>query len=125
MTTLNKIVSIIDDEQDIVCLFKDALQDALQDMNEFSVVTFTDPTLALEHFKENKSNYALVLSDYKMPCISGMDLIKQIKQVNPTVRTLLMTAIDIDNQLIQQYTAKKILDGCLQKPIRIKELDRK
>jgi DNA-binding NtrC family response regulator len=85
LTTLNKIVSIIDDEEDIVCLFKDALQD----MDEFSVVTFTDPTLALEHFKENKSNYALVLSDYKMPCISGMDLIKQIKQVNPTVRTLL------------------------------------
>ena len=64
-------------------------------MEGFSVVTFTDPTLALTHFKENTSDYALVLSDYKMPCMSGIELIKQIKDRNPTVRTLLMTALKL------------------------------
>ena len=91
LATLSKIVSIVDDEEDIVTLFKDALQG----MEGFSVVTFTDPTLALTHFKENTSDYALVLSDYKMPCMSGIELIKQIKDRNPTVRTLLMTALKL------------------------------
>ncbi len=78
LATLSRIISIVDDEEDIVSLFKDALEG----MEGLSVVTFTDPILALEHFKENKSDYALVLSDYKMPCMSGMDLIKQIKKRN-------------------------------------------
>ena len=116
--TLDKIISIVDDEEDIVILFKDALKG----MEGFTVVTFTDPNLALEHFKENESDYTLVLTDYKMPCMSGMDLIKQIKKRNPTVRTLLMTAFEVDNKLIQKYTSKKILNGYLQKPVRITEL---
>ena len=58
LATLDKIVSIIDDQEDIVCLFKDALQG----MIGFSVVTFTDPTLALKHFKENESK--LCVSSY-------------------------------------------------------------
>jgi DNA-binding NtrC family response regulator len=91
-------------------------------MDGFSVVTFTDPTLALEHFKENESDYALVLTDYRMPGMSGMELIKQIKERKPSVRALLMTAFDVDNKLIQEYTSNKILNGYLQKPVRINDL---
>jgi DNA-binding NtrC family response regulator len=91
-------------------------------MDGFSVVTFTDPTLALEHFKENESGYALVLTDYRMPCMSGLELIKQIKDRKPSVRTLLMTAFEVDNNLIQEYTSNKILNGYLQKPVRINDL---
>jgi DNA-binding NtrC family response regulator len=91
-------------------------------MDGFSVVTFTDPTLALEHFKENKSDYALVLTDYRMPCMSGMELIKQIKERKPSVRTLLMTAFEVDNKLIEEYTSNKILNGYLQKPVRLNDL---
>lgn len=118
LATLSKIVSIVDDEEDIVCLFKEALQD----MDGFLVVTFTDPTLALEHFKENESDYALVLSDYKMPGMNGMELIKKIKDRKPLVRTLLMTAFEVDNKLMHEYSLNKILNGYLQKPIRIMDL---
>jgi DNA-binding NtrC family response regulator len=91
-------------------------------MDGFSVVTFTDPALALEHFKENESNYALVLSDYRMPGINGMELIKQIKDKKPLIRTILMTAFDVDNKLMHQYTLNKILNGYLQKPVRLDDL---
>lgn len=91
-------------------------------MDGFSVFTFTDPTLALEHFKENESDYALVLSDYRMPGMSGLELIKQIKDRKPSVRTLLMTAFEVDNNLIQECTVNKILNGYLQKPVRINDL---
>lgn len=91
-------------------------------MDGYAVVTFTDPIRALEHFKENRSNYALVLSDSRMPCMSGMELIKQIKDRKPSVRTLLMTAFEVDNNLIQEYTVNKILNGYLQKPVRLNDL---
>jgi len=91
-------------------------------MNGFSVVTFTDSTLALEHFKENESDYALVLSDYRMPCMSGIELIRQIKDRKPSVRTLLMTAFEVDSKLIHEYTSNKILNGYLQKPVRLTDL---
>jgi DNA-binding NtrC family response regulator len=91
-------------------------------MDGFTIVTFTDPKLALKHFKENKSNYSLVLTDYRMPGMNGMELIKQVKDKKPLVRTILMTAFDVDNKLIHDYTLKKILNGYLQKPVRIASL---
>lgn len=108
----------MDDDEDIVCLFSDALQH----MDGLSVVTFTNPALALEHFKENKSNYALVLSDYRMPGMNGMDLLKQIKEKNRSVRTILMTAFEVDEKLLEEYTSNKILNAYLKKPIRIRDL---
>jgi DNA-binding NtrC family response regulator len=91
-------------------------------MNGFLIVTFTDPFRALEHFKENKSNYAIVLSDYRMPGMNGMDLLKQINDKKPSVRTVLMTAFEVDNKLIHEYSRNKILNGFLQKPVRLKDL---
>ncbi len=38
------------------------------------------------------------------------------------VRTILMTAFEVDNKLIKEYSAKKILNGYLQKPVRITNL---
>jgi two-component system, cell cycle response regulator CpdR len=56
---VNRIISIVDDDPDTRGLFPDALQTSAAG----SIFTFTDPTLALKHFKINKSDYALVLSD--------------------------------------------------------------
>ena len=84
----NKLVSIVDDERDITELFRNALQM----LPGLSIFTFTDPAIALEHFKINKSIYALVISDLRMPVISGAQLLKTVKDLNPKVRTILMTA---------------------------------
>jgi DNA-binding NtrC family response regulator len=59
MMTSNKLVSIVDDEQDITILFRDALMS----IKGITVFTFTDPLLALEHFQMNDRTYVLVISD--------------------------------------------------------------
>jgi len=64
-----------------------------------SIFTFTDPKIALEHFKINKSFYALVISDLRMPVINGVQLLKTVKDLNPEVRTVLMTAFDVEDKL--------------------------
>jgi DNA-binding NtrC family response regulator len=118
VVTRRRLVAIVDDEKDITVLFRDALQR----VKGISIFTFTDPVAALEHFTINKEHYVLVISDLRMPGLNGMELIKKIKDVNPFSRTILMTAFEIDDKLFQEYSKKEIINGFLQKPIRLDDL---
>jgi hypothetical protein len=40
-----------------------------------SIFTLTDPLSALEHIGMNKNEYAVVISNLRMPGINGMDLV--------------------------------------------------
>ncbi|HYY86417.1 MAG TPA: response regulator [Nitrososphaeraceae archaeon] len=123
LVSLGKLVSIVDDEQDITILFRDALAG----INGITIFTFTDPIIALEHFQINEHAYVLVISDFRMPGLNGMELLKKIKEKNKFVRSILMTAFTIDDKIFHDYTKKKIIDGFVQKPVRlfdlIKEVD--
>lgn len=101
--TNNKIVSIVDDEIDVTELFHDAL---CNNIDGITVVTFNDPVIALEHFTDNKENYALVISDLRMPNLNGLELLKKIKKLNEKVRTTLISAYDIENDLVFQHYAQ-------------------
>jgi DNA-binding NtrC family response regulator len=57
-----------------------------------------------------------------MPGLNGMEFLKKIKDLNPYVRTILMTAFEIDDKLLRDYTKKKIINASLQKPIGIHDL---
>jgi DNA-binding NtrC family response regulator len=113
-----KLVAIIDDELDITVLFRDAIRG----IRGISIFTFTNPIIALEHFKINRKDYRLIVSDLRMPGINGIELLKRIKELNPLVRTVLMTAFEFNDKLFQQYAEKQIINGFLQKPILLKDL---
>lgn len=114
----SKLVAIVDDEDDIAKLFLDALGT----INGITIFAFTDPVMALEHFKLNKENYVLVISDLRMPGLTGTELIKELKKSNRFIRTILMTAFTINDNLFQEFTKKELINGFLQKPIRLDDL---
>ena len=87
-----------------------------------NVFRFTDAVNALDHFKINSKDYALMISDLRMPVINGVQLLKTVKDLNPLARTVLTTDFEYDNKLIQDYTKKNIINGLLQKPIEPHEL---
>jgi DNA-binding NtrC family response regulator len=118
MSANNLIVSIVDDDLDISLLFRDALKN----IAEITIIFFTDPFSTLEHFKTMRHAYALVISDSKMPGLNGMELLRKIKGMNPFVRTILITAFAIDQDLFMRYAEQKIINGFLRKPIRLDEL---
>jgi DNA-binding NtrC family response regulator len=118
VSTDNRIVSIVDDDMDITVLF----QVALRSIGRIRILTFTDPILALEHFLLNDHTYATVICDSKMPGLNGMELLKKMKDLNQFVRTILITAYAIDQDLFMQYAKKRIINGFLQKPIRLDDL---
>ena len=124
MSANNRIVSIIDDDPGTTMFF----HEALRSIPGITIFTFTDPVLALEHFQDNGYAYVAVISDFKMPGLNGMEFLKRIKEYNRFVRTILITAaFRINDNLFQECTKKKIIDGFVQKPIGlhdfIKEVD--
>jgi len=40
----------------------------------------------------NQSQYSLVLSDFRIPEMDGIQLLKEIKAIKPSVKTLLVSA---------------------------------
>ncbi|MGB8160351.1 MAG: response regulator [Nitrososphaeraceae archaeon] len=108
-------VAVIDDEADLAYLFKEALSQ----IDGVQVFAFTDPSLALEHFKANHSNYMVVISDYRMPTMTGMELLSKIKDVSPEATRIMMSAFEIQDELFQEY---KCVDKFLQKPVLMTDL---
>jgi DNA-binding NtrC family response regulator len=120
VATSKKIVSIVDDERDITELFHYALSTSIEGV---SVITFNDPIIALEHFTDNKKNYALVISDLRLPNLNGLELLKKVKQLNPSVRTILTSAYEVDDdQVFQNYMKQGIINLFVKKPIGLPEL---
>ncbi len=118
MSIKNKIVSIVDDELSTTNLFYTALR-TIRGINAFG---FTDPVQALEHLKMNKRDYAVMISDLRMPVINGVQLLQTVKDLNPLTRTILLTGYSIDDSLLREYTDKEIINCFLQKPVGIDQL---
>lgn len=120
MGQLKRIVAIVDDDIDIPDLFHDVLY---QNIDGISVIAFNDPIIAYEHFTENKKNYILVISDYRMAGLNGLELLKKVKKDKPAVRTILTSAFNFDEDpTFQQYMKEGIIDSSIEKPVTIHRL---
>lgn len=109
---------IVDDELDIVAIFRQALS-----KQGYTVFGFTDPLLALEHFKLNASEYHLVIADIRMPNMNGIELAGNIKAIKPDIKIVLMSAFEV-RDLEASLSSVKINDF-IRKPINIKTLVQK
>jgi DNA-binding NtrC family response regulator len=111
---------VVDDDSDIVHVLKQGLL-----KNRFLVNAFTNPEEALQSFKSNAETYCLMLSDIRMPGFSGIQLARKVKEINPAVKTVLMTSFEIrDNEFSKVFPSTHV-DGFVQKPIGIRDLTNK
>ncbi len=78
-------ILIIDDEKAQVELLSGFLK-----KQGFSVITTTSPVEAIDIVKKNHVN--LVVSDYRMPEFTGEELLEKIKEINPEIGFILITA---------------------------------
>ena len=65
------------------------------------------------YFKENKKHYDLIISDINMPNMNGIDLSKNIKNINPTQKIVILSAhnevenlMDLIDVGIEQFILK-------------------
>ncbi len=106
-----KSILAVDDELDIIAVVRVALQ-----KNGWTVKEFTDPILALQHFKQHSTGYDAVLSDIRMPGMNGFDLVRKVKAIKPEVKIFLMTALDISRPELKRVLPSLKVDGIIEKP---------
>ena len=81
---MNKDLLIVDDDLP----FRDRLSKSMEKKG-FVVESYSDSTSTLKRIKEKNFNFAIV--DMRLGDGSGLELIKLIKSLNPSTRSLLLT----------------------------------
>ena len=84
-TASNRIL-VVDDEEIVLS----ALRDTLRRQN-YEVFATTQPVSALEELRKNL--FAVVIADQRMPIISGLQLLDQARQIQPSATRILIAAV--------------------------------
>ena len=103
-----KRILIVDDELEIL----DVLKDFLSRNKNIEVETCVNPEIAIDMMKVQK--YDLLLLDIMMPMVNGIDMLKQMKTVTPSVKVIMMTAYATKDKI--EKSDKYGADAFLTKP---------
>jgi DNA-binding NtrC family response regulator len=107
-----KRIILVDDEQDILFTY----QLILENYN-YHVTSFTDPFIALNYIRDIPDfNDLLVILDIRMKNLNGLQLHQQIKAIDPTIKIIFITALDILDELLSIFPGISE-DQIMRKPI--------
>lgn len=105
-------ILVVDDNIDQLTSVSDALEEY-----GFNVERHINANTTLAWAKEHA--FAVVLSDYMMPQVDGVKLLKSLRQLNPRAACFLMTGVDAE-ALPEQ--AKEIAEEIFYKPFNTEML---
>ncbi len=108
-------ILIIDDDTMVSKL----LQQTLENLH-FEVIVAASGEEGLSLFRAAPKKFSLVLLDLTMPGIDGIETFTQLRELDPNVRTILMSGYN--QQDATQHFVGNGLAGFLKKPFRISEL---
>ncbi len=98
-------ILLVDDDKDMC----ESLADVLMFDSNYKVEFNTNPENVLE--KIDKEKFDLIIVDYKMPKMDGLELMRRIRKIHPKTPIFILTAF-ISNELVEEATkegATKIL----------------
>ncbi len=106
-----QVVLVVDDEPDILTSIKTFLEGAIDNVH---VETATSGPLALDYIQENAVD--LILSDYRMPGMNGLEFLAQVRDHRSKVPRIIITAypdlelaIDaINNEDVERFFTKPL-----------------
>ena len=111
----NKRIIILDDDEDVLFTYRSFLKDY-----DYHIACFTDPTLTLNYIKDlSNFNDLLLILDIRMKNLNGFQLHQQIKAIDPTIKILFVTGLDILDEILS------IVPGISKNHIMRKPVDRK
>ncbi len=98
-------------------------QDAKKDGDTFKVETFTNGWNALEALDSHPHDYyALVLTDIRMPRMNGFELYRKIKEKNPSMKIVFITAFEINKEEFSKVLPSIEVKDFIIKPISMTNL---
>jgi two-component system, OmpR family, response regulator ChvI len=107
-------ILLVDDGADMLLAIKLSLVD-----NGFDVDAYDKPRLALSNFKPNF--YELLLTNIRMPELSGLELYKRIKKKDSRIKVCFITAfVDYYRSIVEKFNLN--FNCFIRKPITIENL---
>ena len=113
-TNPGALIYVVDDEPMLL-----ELATVVLEPHGYRIETFRDPSAALEAFRQSDPRPALVITDYAMHQMNGMDLIKECKKLQPSQKILLVSGT-VGEEVYRGSAAKP--DRFLAKPYQAVEL---
>jgi DNA-binding response OmpR family regulator len=108
---------VVDDEIELATLFKEFLT-----KEGYDAVSFSDPIMVLEYFKERSDRHSLIITDMRMPGMCGIELAIKIREINDKIKIFLMTAFEIKDLEDNPDFKTARIDKLLQKPVHFSVL---
>lgn len=107
---MSLLISILDDDESILATFQ-----AMAKTQHWTVLASTRFEDARKWFVDGQID--LLLLDYHMPCINGMDALKTLKSINPDIPILMLT-VEQNSALASDLLMEGAADF-ISKPVRL------
>jgi CheY-like chemotaxis protein len=86
-------IMIVDDEMDVLSVTESVVQNC-----GYETEAFSNPLKALERYRQAPKEFAVVLTDIRMPGLDGLHLASEILTIKAAAK-IMMTAFQIDSHI--------------------------
>jgi CheY-like chemotaxis protein len=117
-------ILVVDDETDVKFLFEQHFRKEIRSLKMEFMFAFSGMQ-ALDYLEEHNHEAVLILSDINMPGMTGLQLLRKIKETyeSPSPHVMMMTAYGDDESY--SHAIKFGADDFLTKPVDFKALKEK
>lgn len=109
-----EVVFVVDDDPDILKLIQHVLE-----IEGFNVKAFVDPEQALGEFLTTRERPQMLVTDYCMHPMNGLELISRCRETQPDLKTIVISGM-VDERDLADMPAKT--DRFIHKPFKVSNL---
>jgi CheY-like chemotaxis protein len=111
---MNGKILIVDDNPNMSSLLAEMLE-----VFDYESVRAADGLEAIEKIEQN--NISLVITDMRMPKMSGLDLLQKIKEKKPGLPVVVISGYALDDE--GSNLLSNMADGFLNKPFKMSDIE--
>jgi two-component system, chemotaxis family, chemotaxis protein CheY len=109
-------IIVIDDEE----LTQELIRHMLREIRTGDVVVYSSCGKALTRVRQNPKKYNLIISDWEVPGLNGLEFLKEIRKIDPDIPFLMVTGHSSKNLVVDAIKAG--VNDFLAKPFSAKGL---
>jgi DNA-binding NtrC family response regulator len=110
-------ILIVDDDIDILTVTGRSLEHA-----GFKIHAFVDPLTALHHVRNDCKYCQVLVSDIRMPGLTGFQLVRKVKDLRPEMKVIMMTMFEVNKPEFEAVFPSTPIDAIIRKPFTPSQL---